>query len=216
MLVSRAVSAHPWSPRKIAIFSGLSDPSTCALSKAQRDFLDALEAPASTKVFRNFPWIDAEEVRAEPPLLRASWQNVRQYLGAKKPTFVTQARRHWRALRESTDTRLILALSCGLEILRHLLDEHDDPATLTILALGPVTRAWPVFPCTLLYGSRDPIARMFSPQRSANLTSRVITIPAVGHLDYFRSADVLRIANELLWVNTSNSSAAASISRTAS
>lgn len=216
MLVSRPAAAHPWSPRKIAILSGLSDPSTCALSKVQRKFLDALETPASTKVFRNFPWIEADDVRPEPPILRASWQNVRQYLGAERPAFVAQARRHWRALRESTDARLILALSCGFEILRHLIDEYDDPETLTILALGPVARAWPDFPCTLLYGSRDPIARVFSPRWSSTLPSRIIDIPTVGHLDYFGNADVLRIANELLWVNTSSSSAAASISRTAS
>lgn len=205
MLVMRDSTRHAYTPMKLAIVSGLSDPSTCALSDIQRDFLTRVDAPESAKVDRNFPFVDTRAPRRDPHLLVASWRNTTQFFAASQRTYVEHAKRHWRALRDSTDTLFVITLSCGLEIVRNVL-EKDDHAH--ILALGPVARALPHVPCTLIRGTRDPISRFFFRQ--------AVVIPNLGHLDYFRSNDVLRITNEWICSNTSKSSAAVSISRNAS
>ncbi len=240
MLVQRAVTRHPYTPLKAAILSGLSDPSTCALSEIQRDFLARLDAPESAKVDWNFPYVRSESPRREPPLWLASWRNVRHYLDASKPAYFQQARSHWRALRDSTDALLVITLSCGLEILRHCLDEDDAQRSIHVLALGPVARGLPPLPCTIVQGERDPITRMFfksriptqastdpdsaphgalafsRPDRSLAATTTTLTLPGIGHLDYLRNDTVLHLANELLCGNTLKSSAAVSISRSGS
>jgi hypothetical protein len=205
MLVTRECAHHPYTPAKIAILSGLSDRSTCALSDIQRDFLARIDAPESWKVDRNFPYIDAPQPRRDPHLLVASFRNAMQFFGASQRTYVAHAKRHWRALRDSTGALFVITLSCGLEILRNVIDANDD---VRVLALGPVARALPNVPCTLLRGTHDPLARVFF--------KHATVLPKLGHLDYFRSDVVLRITNEWICSNTSKSSAAASISRNAS
>lgn len=205
MLVTRDAATHAYAPMKVAIVSGLSDPSTCALSDIQRDFLQRLDAPASSKLDRNFPYVDTPTPRRDPHLLLASWRNTTQFFTAANRNFIAHAQRHWRALRESTGELFIITLSCGLEIVRHLVDGDDG---VRILALGPVARALPNADCTLVRGSRDPISRFFF--------QHAIELPNLGHLDYFRSDAVLRIANEWICSNTSNSSAADFISPRAS
>ena len=201
-LVTRDAVRHPYTPVKIAILSGLSDPSTCALSDAQRAFMSRLEIDEASKVDRNFPYVDCATPRRDPNLLVASWRNTQQFIGASRRSYIGHARRHWRALRDSADTLLIITLSCGLEILRHVVDRDD---TTHVLALGPVARALPPVPCTIVQGTRDPISRFFF--KDAHV------LPGLGHLDYFRNGAVLDIANGLLCSSTSKSSAAVSISR---
>ncbi|HEX7833455.1 MAG TPA: hypothetical protein VF787_27640 [Thermoanaerobaculia bacterium] len=202
MLITRPATHHADTPLKIAILSGLSDPSTCALSDMQRDFLQRLDAPHSAKVFRNFPYVDSATPRRNPGLLIASWRNTQQFLNASNAKTIEHARRHWRALRDSTDALLIITLSCGLEILRHCVGKNEG--AVHVLALGPVARALPALPCTLVRGSRDPISRVFF--------NDALVLPNLGHLDYFTSTAVLEIANELC-SSILNSSAADSISR---
>ena len=205
MLVTRDATRHEWTPMKIAIVSGLSDPSTCALSDSQRDFLNRLDAPASSKIKHNFPYIDTKQPRRDPHLLIASWRNTTQFFGASRRNYIAHAKRHWRALADSCNALFIITLSCGLEIVRHLIDNDQH---VRILALGPVARALPAVPCTLLRGTRDPISKFFFRDAAE--------VKSLGHLDYFRSNDVLSIANEWICSNTSSSSAAVSISRNAS
>jgi hypothetical protein len=219
MLVQRPATRHPYTPLKIAILSGLSDPSTCALSEIQRDFLDRLDAPKSAKIDRNFPYVDSATPQRTPPLWLASWRNTQQFLGASKPAYIDRARLHWRALRDSADALLVITLSCGLEILRHCVDADDAHRSIHVLALGPVARAVPPLPCTLVQGRRDPITRAFftAPSNGA-ATSHItrIALPDLDHLHYLKSNAVLNLANELLCGNTLKSSAAVSISRSAS
>jgi hypothetical protein len=207
MLVTLPAARHAPAPLKIAIVSGLSDPASCALSELQRAFLDRLDAPRDAIVDRNFPFVDAVAPRRAPPLWLASLRNLNQFLGASRPSYAAHARRHWRALRDSADALVIITLSCGLEILRHCVEPEDARRAIHVLALGPVARALPDLPCTLVQGTRDPISHLFF--RDA------IRIPNVGHLDYFRSNTVLTIANQILCSNTSRSSAADSIFRSA-
>jgi hypothetical protein len=200
MLVTRPATRYPYTPLKIAILSGLSDPSTCALSDIQHDFLNRLDAPPSAKVERNFPYVECPPSRRPPHLFVASWRNAQQFFGASKGSYVEHARRHWRALRDSSDALFVITLSCGLEILRHCVDTNDAHRNIHVLALGPVARARPPLPATLVRGTHDPISRFFF--KDAHV------IPNLGHLDYLRSNAVLQLANELLCGNTLKSSAA--------
>jgi hypothetical protein len=203
-LLRLPAAAHAWTPVKIAILSGLSDPSTCALSELQTKFLAAIDAPEEWKIYANFPYVDCSGPRRNPPLWLASWRNFRQFSGASGTAYGRDARRHWRALRESAAALVIITLSCGLEILRHCVD-GDDAGRTHVLALGPVARGLPAIACTLVQGSADPISRIFFKHAHVSLSA--------GHMSYLDDPAVLRLANELVCGSTSTSSEPASISR---
>jgi hypothetical protein len=215
MLVRQPASSYAFAPFRVAIMSGLSDPATCALSSVQRDFLARLQVPASSIVPRNFPYVACQESRPVPPLWKASWNNFAAFRRASTSGYIEHARRHWRALRDSCESLLVITLSCGHEILRNVVDREDEQRRIEVLALGPVARRFPPFRTTVAIGSRDPIARFFTRSRTSELHS-VVPLPGLGHLDYFRSDAVLHLANELLCSSTFRSSAADSISRNAS
>jgi pimeloyl-ACP methyl ester carboxylesterase len=205
MLLAREAVRHPRTTLKVALLSGLSDPSTCALTPGQRAFLGSLDAPPEARIDRNFPYLDSGEPPTAPPLWLASVRNGLQYLRASNVDVVSHARRHWHALRASADRLVIITLSCGLEILRHCIDPANDERAVHILALGPVARGLPSLPCTIVQGSRDPISSaFFRPRPSSSDRVRHITLEGLGHLDYLRHPSVRQFANELICSRTLN------------
>jgi hypothetical protein len=209
VIVDAAPVRHPFARRRIALLSGLSDPSTCALTDLQQRFLAALEANEHEKVAANFPYVPHARPAQPPPLWLASWRNVRQFLGAPRPRYRDAARRHWRALADSCEELLVITLSCGLEILNQCLDADDERRAISVIALGPVARHAPPLDCTLVRGEGDRIAQWFFPECD-------VLLRGVGHMDYLRHAATQHLVNERLCGNTSRSSAPASISRNAS
>ncbi|MEA2337706.1 MAG: hypothetical protein QOE82_1713, partial [Thermoanaerobaculia bacterium] len=126
MILSEPPARHPFTTRKVVLLSGLADPGTCALSPIQRRFLDAIDAPAESKVYLNFPYVSSTRPRVHPPLWLASIRNYAQFLRASKPAYRDRARLHWRALLESTESLVVITGSCGLEILNHCVVDDDD------------------------------------------------------------------------------------------
>ncbi len=196
MIVFQAPVSHPVTPLKVVLLSGLSDPTTCALSPEQVRFLEALEVPESCKLYWNFPYIPCpEKARRAPPLWLASLRNTRQFLEASRLAYRSAARGHWQSLTASTDKLVVITLSCGLEILNQCLSGDGIGSRIHVFALGPVARRAPSVPCTLVRGARDLLSRCFF--RTSDLV-----VPGVGHMDYLRNNKVLELLNEHLCGNT--------------
>lgn len=209
MIVLETPVRHPFTARKVALLSGLSDPSSCALSEVQAWFLEGVRAEAAEKTAANFPYVPSARPATRPPLWLASWRNLRQFHGASHPRYRDAARRHWRALADSCDELLVITLSCGLEILNQCLDDDDAQRAIFVIALGPVARQRPPIACTLVRGERDRIAQWFFPKSD-------VVLRGVGHMDYLLHPATLHLVNDHLCSNTSRSSAPASTSRSTS
>lgn len=194
MMVLRSPTCHAYSPVKIALLSGLSDPTTCALTEAQQRFFDALNVPETWKVRMNFPYVvNCNNVRPAPPLWFASIQNLRQFLLASRSRYHTAAHRHWQALRRSCERLVIVALSCGYEILRQCLAIEDVIPPSHVIALGPVGWKSAPFSCTLVQGSGDLISKLF-------FRSSDINLPGVGHMGYLEHPRVMQLTNDVLQI----------------
>lgn len=201
-MIDQAPVRHPLTPLKVVLLSGASNPRTCALSPTQRAFLAALEVPEEAKVYCNFPYI-AGEAWTKTPLWLASWRNYRQFRLALRDPYRARARRHWRALADSTERLVVITLSCGIEIVNQSIDADDASRDIHVIALGPVARARPTLPHTLVQGSRDAISHFYFKQPD-------VVIDGIGHMDYLGNGQVVELCN-----NISRSSAADSICRSA-
>lgn len=192
MIVFQPPTTHPQSRWKVVLLSGLSDPASTVLSRAQQDFLDRLDRPAASRVDANFPYLpsDRPEQRSVP-LVLASWRNFRQFRIAARPRYRDRATAHWDALARSCDGLLVITLSCGLEILNACLQTGHRPQAIDIVALGPVAWERPPVSHLLVRGERD---RVMNPWfRECDLR-----LPGVGHLDYLNSPAVLDLVRERL------------------
>lgn len=204
MIVLRPPVAWPHARVRIVWLTGLSDPRRCELSEAQEAFLRRLDAPEECKLYRNFPYLPCDGNAASPPLLRASLRNGRQFLAASgwrsntAADYRSAAALHWQALARSTDRLLILAGSCGLEIVRRCLAcSESSIADVRIAALGPV--GWTRPPCEtlLVQGSRDYVSRLFFRRPD-------VLVPSVGHMNYLSSDQVFDVVNRWVCDNISN------------
>ena len=207
MMVFQSPVSHPFTPIKVVLLSGLSDPYSCGLTPMQREFLGAMEVPEACKIYWNFPYISSfHRSRREPPLWLASVRNARQFLMASRHAgYRAAARCHWEALIRSAEEVVVITLSCGLEILNNCLGTGPVP-NVRIFALGPVAWQRPRAPCTLVRGERDYVSRPFFKHSD-------IIVPGLGHMGYFQNRQVLSLLNEYLCSNTSRSSAPASTYR---
>lgn len=177
----------PGSPTVRAVFlTGQSDPRSCALSPVQTAFLTALPLADHERGTLNFPYRPGLAPHAPTPLVRASWHNTRLTLAAQRRGF---ARTYGAEVDDELGRArrtLVLAGSCGLELLRAL----DLPAAtlgrLHVLAYGPVSRGRPPCAVETVVGTRDRISRV-RPSAADH------AVPC-GHLDYLTSPAVLGIA----------------------
>ncbi|MEZ6015035.1 MAG: hypothetical protein R3F49_07980 [Planctomycetota bacterium] len=183
LLVRPAAFEH--APLRVVWISGASDPRACGLSDAQAALLRACAADDS--VATNFPFVAGRPAR-EVPLWIASLSNLVQFLSASTPLFRWAAARHWRALCASSERVLVIAGSCGAQLLRALERATPPGVEVRAIALGPV--AWRAPACleVALVGERDRIARPFV---RAGGGARVVSVPGVGHMDYLASELVL-------------------------
>lgn len=179
---------HPFNPVKVLLVSGLSDPTTCALTDPQRRFLAAVGVPEEWKVYWNFPYLPSDRRRQTPPLWLASVRNGRQFLAASTAGYRAAATRHWRAAADSAARLLVVTNSCGLEIVNRCC-EPDDAGRVSVLALGPVASGPPRLPTTLVQGTADYVSRLF-------VRRPHVRLPGLGHMEYVQHPRVLQLANE--------------------
>jgi hypothetical protein len=187
MIVHSSPIEHPPTPTKIVLMSGLSDPSCCALSRVQQQFLDRLTAPRETKLYANFPYVPPSRSEQLPvPLLIASWRNFSQFVGVRRSPYRDHALAHWNSLAGSCRGLLVVTISCGLEILNMCLSSGVRPPELEVLALGPVAWRRPPVTHTLIRGSHDFVVNPWF--RSVDLV-----LPGVGHMNYLDNPNVIEL-----------------------
>ncbi len=192
MIVFSQPVVHPSTPIKVVLLSGLSDPTSCALSRSQQQFLDRLSVPRDSKIYANFPYLPPDRAeQASVPLPLAGWRNLSQFLRAWKSPYREHAVAHWDSLVSSCDGLLVVTISCGLEILNACLSTGIRPAELEVLALGPVAWDRPPVPHTLVRGHRDYVLNPLF--RSVD-----VVLPRVGHLNYLNNPAVFALAEQRL------------------
>jgi hypothetical protein len=190
----RAEPVRHWhTRRKLVFISGLSDPTTCALSEQQRRFLASLAMEESAKVYANFPFFPcADRPYRMPPLWLASWRNFQAFRRACSEKYLRLASPHWQALRASSDELLVVTLSCGLEIVNRLHERNPGPP-LEVVALGPVAWRRPTGTHTLVQGSWDWISARF-------FAAPDVTISGLGHMSYLADCRVMALIQERLGI----------------
>lgn len=192
MMVFQSPVTHAPTAVKVVLLSGLSDPSCCALSCSQQQFLDQLVLPRDSKIYANFPYHSpSKPEQASIPLVLASWRNLSQFLSAGRSPYREHATAHWASLVASCQGLLVITISCGLEILNTCLSTGIRPKEIEVLALGPVAWSRPPVSHLLVRGSRDHVVNPFF--RAVD-----VRLSGVGHLNYLQNATVIELANERL------------------
>ena len=151
-------------------------------------------APFDGKIRVNFPYPDTTTPHRPTPLLRASWNNARQVLASRREGFAARYRPPVLALLARAERTLLLAGSCGLELLAHLDLPEKTLARLHVFAYGAVARRRPACEIRQVRGRRDWVA---------NALSRIPLGPsddwvAGGHLDYLNDPEVLSLCSAFL------------------
>lgn len=175
----------PW---QIAFLTGQSDAGGCALSDAQRRFLDRLEVP------RAIPWNFPYDLGSRPympvPLLRASLNNAWQYWASRSRAFRARHRPAVERMLDGAERSLLLAGSCGLELFNNLALPRTQLDRVVVFAYGPVARRRPDCEAVLVQGRRDLVSRCWF--------RRVDAYVDAGHMDYLAQDEVLRHCRGLL------------------
>jgi len=175
---------------QVAFLTGQSHPASCALSPAQEAFLDRLALPDVAVVRRNFPYGDVTPPYRDVALLAASWNNTRQYWRSRTIDFANRHRPDVVRLIDRADCTVLLAGSCGLELLTNLDLRAEDLARLRVFAYGAVARRRPACDVFAVLGRRDWIARAFGGPIDAAVDC--------GHMDYLETPDVLTLCRSFI------------------
>ncbi|PPU02537.1 hypothetical protein [Xanthomonas arboricola] len=170
---------------QVAFLTGQSDPESCALSRQQQHFLQQLQGRGRRLIDCNYPYCLDSPPHRHMPLWRASVSNARQYLAARTARVADADRLRVAALLEQAPTTVLLAGSCGLQLLTALRLPQALRTRLAVFAYGPVCDAPAAFgQLRVVQGRGDWISRaLFA--GAPDLT------PACGHLHYLRDATVL-------------------------
>ncbi|PPT33324.1 MULTISPECIES: hypothetical protein [Xanthomonas] len=170
---------------QVAFLTGQSDPERCALSGEQQQFLHQLQGAGRRLIDCNYPYHSAGPPHRRTPLWRASVCNARQYLAARGARVADADRMRVVALLEQAPRTVLLAGSCGLQLLTALQLPQALRARLAVFAYGPVCTAPATFgQLRIVQGRGDWISRLL-------FGAAPDLRPACGHLHYLRDAAVL-------------------------
>jgi len=112
--------------------------------------------------------------------------NVGHYLGSRTATFREKHRAEVVARFAGMNAVILLAGSCGLELLNNLNLPAETRGRLHVFAYGPVSRRRPdVASCFLVQGDLDVISRAFHCEVDAR--------SLCAHMGYLATAETLRL-----------------------
>ncbi len=174
-------------PLQVAFLTGQSDPRTCALSRTQTAFLDGLPVPAPARVRSNFPYVSGSATAAHTRLWRASWNNTRQYFASRTTAFAEMHRPPVSRMIARAEHTVLLAGSCGLELLANLHLSDGELERLHVFAYGAVARSRPTCETLAVCGRRDWIARAWREPTDV--------IVDCTHLTYLETPHVLSLCS---------------------
>lgn len=146
----------------VGFITGHSVRGCTGLSHEQREFQQRSAVPAANWLRHNFPWQETFPFPEPFRLLSASWNNLRHYFVSRRSAFREQHCPQVVARFAHYDAVILLAGSCGLELLNNLDLPAETRQRLHVFAYGPVSRRRPdVASCFLVQGERDVISRTF-------------------------------------------------------
>lgn len=170
----------------VGFITGQSVRGCTGLSLEQREFQRRGPVPEANWLRHNFPWQETFPFPEPFHLLSASWNNARQFFESMRPAFRDKYRAEVVAKFASYDAVILLAGSCGLELLNNLDLPAETRRRLHVFAYGPVSRRRPeVASCFMVQGERDVISRAFHQQVDARFPC--------AHMGYLTSAETPRL-----------------------
>jgi hypothetical protein len=173
----------------VGFITGHSVRGCTGLSREQREFQQRSAVVAENWLQHNFPWQETFPFPEPFRLLSASLNNVRHYFYSRTPQFLEQHRSQAMAKFADYDAVILLAGSCGLELLNNLELPEEIRQRLHVFAYGPVSRLIPgVASSFLVQGTYDVISRLFH--------SRVDVRFPCPHMGYLAADKTLRLFNE--------------------
>ncbi|WP_193213871.1 hypothetical protein [Luteolibacter marinus] len=172
-----------------AFITGHSVRGCTGLSRDQRDFQSRSWLPSDMWLPHNFPYHPSFPFPGKFSLATASFNNIRHYLGSRRPAF-RQRHREEVARRFSKHERVILlAGSCGLELLNNLDLPPGILGRIHVFAYGPVSRQLPATAShCLVQGRGDFISRFFHPRPDHRIVS--------SHMGYLRAPETLHLFDD--------------------
>lgn len=173
-----------------AFITGRSRLDNIALSPLQKNFIDSLSGHRVRQVTVNFPWTSRTDTWQATGLMRASVNNILEYLQSRSPTFAGRYRQAAISLIESADHTLLLAGSCGLELFNNLQLPASLMSRVSIFAYGPVARRPPACRHRLVQGHRDVISRFWFPETHEQISC--------GHMDYLTRPELVGLCRRFI------------------
>lgn len=170
----------------VGFITGHSVRGCTGLSREQREFQQRCAVPEANWLKHNFPWQETFPFPEPFRLLNASWSNVRHYFESRRAAFREQHRAEVVERFAGLDAVILLAGSCGLELLNNLDLPVETRQRLHVFAYGPVSRRRPeVASCFMVQGERDVISRAFHREVDARFPC--------SHMGYLAAPETLRL-----------------------
>lgn len=167
----------------IALITGQSRLGNNSLSPIQEEFLKSISIPDDDVVQHNFPYVNLNTKYKPTNLLFASLSNACFYLLSRFHLFKTMHQRDFFEFISNKNHTVLIAGSCGLELI-HNLDIPDSLlGKLSIIAVGPVSRGLPGCNAIVIQGLKDGISRFL-------YNSKVDYFINNGHLNCLASLEV--------------------------
>lgn len=170
----------------VGFISGHSVRGCTGLSQEHREFQRRSTVPERNWLRYNFPWQETFPFPEPFQLLSASLNNVLHYFESRRQVFREAHRSVVVELFAEYDAVILLAGSCGLELLNNLDLPEQTRQRLHVFAYGPVSRNRPqVASCFLVQGEQDLISWVF--HREVD-----IRFPC-GHMSYLTAPKTLSL-----------------------
>ena len=170
----------------VGFIAGHSVRGCTGLSREQQDFQRRSTVPEQNWLRHNFPWHETFPFPETFRLLSASWNNVRHYFASRRPAFRAKHRASVAGLFAKYDAVILLAGSCGLELLNNLDLPSETRQRLHVFAYGPVSRRRPdVASCFMVQGKRDMLSRWYHRQVDARFPC--------PHMGYLAAEETMRL-----------------------
>jgi hypothetical protein len=177
--------------RLIAAFiTGHSVRGCTGLSREQIDFQKRSAIPQEQWLPHNFPYSETHPFPEPVPLLAASLSNIVHFWESRLPAYKNRHRDAVAGIFSGHDAVILVAGSCGLELLNNLGLPAEVLRRLHVFACGPVSWRLPeTASCLVLQGAGDPVSRCFHRKADHWIDC--------AHMGYLQSPETMRLFNDL-------------------
>lgn len=172
----------------VAFITGHSVRGCTGLSLEQRRFQQISDIPLNRWQDCNYPYRQTFSFPEPFNVITGSCNNVGQFLLSRRAAFRQRHADAVAAVFARYDAVILIAGSCGTEILNNLELPADIRSRLHVFAYGPVSRRLPdTASLFVLQGRKDWLSRLFHPHADQRIDC--------SHMDYLRSPETLSLFN---------------------